>query len=358
MTESTRQDEATEGVVTNGSAPAAQGAASTRTTLLSIEELSIQFATDHGWATVVNGVSFGVGEGETVGLVGESGSGKTVTGLATMGLVPSPPGRVSGGRIVFDGRDLTTLRERELRHLRGNDIAMVFQEPMTSLNPAFTVGDQIVETVRAHRKVSRRAARARAAASLEMVGIPAAAKRLDQYPHEFSGGMRQRVMIGMALCCEPRLIIADEPTTALDVTIQAQVLELLASMQTELGMAVLFITHDLGVVAEIADRVVVMYAGEIVETASVGPIYREPKHPYTEGLLKSMPQVGPRSGRLSSIPGRTPDPWAMPSGCRFHPRCPYSQPKCTEGPIPLVDVGPGRRSRCIRVDEIELEGTR
>lgn len=324
--------------------------------LLSIEELEVQFATDHGWATVVNGVSFSVGAGETVGLVGESGSGKTVTGLSVLRLVPCPPGRLTRGRIDFDGTELTSCSASTLRDLRGNDIAMVFQEPMSSLNPAFTVGDQIIETVRRHTGMSRRAGKGRAEEMLSLVGIPNAAKRIRSYPHEFSGGMRQRVMLAMALCCNPRLLIADEPTTALDVTIQAQVLELIRQMQEDLGMAVLFITHDLGVVAEVCDRVVVMYAGEVVETAPVDELYDQPKHPYTAALLAALPQVGPRSGRLASIPGRTPDPWAMPSGCRFHPRCHHSDASCVEAPLALHAVSARRESRCARLGEITLRG--
>ncbi len=327
-----------------------------RSSLLRVEDLKVEFATDRGWVTVVDGVGLDVNLGETVGIVGESGSGKTVTGLSVMGLV-SRPGRIAGGRIDFDGVDLTREPESRLRKVRGDDIAMVFQEPMTSLNPAFTIGDQIAETVRHHRRTSRKAARDRAVEVLELVGIAQARRRLGSYPHEFSGGMRQRVMIAMALSCEPRLLIADEPTTALDVTIQAQIIELLDALQAELGMAVLFVTHDLGVVAEVCDRVVVMYAGQVVETARVDQLYRKPRHPYTEGLLASMPQVGADSRDLESIPGRTPDPWAMPRGCRFHPRCPYAASVCVEQPPPLAPLGDERRTRCARHEELDLRGT-
>jgi peptide/nickel transport system ATP-binding protein len=329
-----------------------------RNDLLWIDGLSVDFATDHGWANVISDVSFGVGQGEVVGLVGESGSGKTVTGLSILGLVPSPPGRLTGGHIWFDGRDLTAMSERQLRDIRGNDIAMIFQEPMTSLNPAFTVGDQISETFRRHRGGSRRAGRKRAIEVLELVGIPNAGRRVHSYPHEFSGGMRQRAMIAMALTCEPKILLADEPTTALDVTIQAQILDLLSSMRDSIGMGVLLITHDLGVVAETCDRVVVMYAGQVVERSPIEPIFERPRMPYTEGLLSAMPQVGAASGRLASIPGRTPEPWNMPTGCRFHPRCPYTLPKCTEGPIRLLPVGPERDSRCVRTDELRLTGVK
>ena len=325
--------------------------------VLEIDDLRVDFATDHGWANVVNGVSFDIREGEILGLVGESGSGKTVTGLSVLGLIPRPPGRISGGSIRFGGRDLTKLRERELRDIRGAEIAMIFQEPMTSLNPAFTIGDQIAETVRRHRGVNRKAAMARAAEVLDLVGIPNAARRVNDYPHEFSGGMRQRAMIAMALSCEPKLLLADEPTTALDVTIQAQILELLLDLRDRTGMSILMVTHDLGVVAEICDRVVVMYAGEVVERAPVGPLFDAPRAPYTEGLLRSMPQIGSAGGRLASIPGRTPEPWRMPPGCRFAPRCPYVQPECEAAPTPLESLGPDRMTRCRRAGELELSKT-
>jgi peptide/nickel transport system ATP-binding protein len=324
--------------------------------VLVVEDLEVQFATDQGWATVVEDVSFAVPRGRTVGLVGESGSGKSVTSLAIMGLIPKPGGRITKGRILVEGDDLIGRRQSELAAIRGDRMAMVFQEPMTSLNPAYTVGDQIRETVRRHRKVSRRAAMDRAVEVLDLVGIPNARSRVNSYPHEFSGGMRQRVMIAMSLSCEPSLLIADEPTTALDVTIQAQILDLLRDMQDQFGMAILFITHDLGVVADICDRVLVMYAGQIVERADAEELYDEPRHPYTEGLLISMPQVLTKGQLLHAIPGTTPPPWALPSGCRFHPRCSYTQPECTAAPIPLIESG-ARASRCIRVDELELRGT-
>lgn len=338
-----------------GTAPATiERAASTP--LLRIDELRLDFATEQGWANVVNGVSFEVAENEIVGLVGESGSGKTVTGLSILGLVPHPPGRKSGGHIWFGDEDLTEMPISRLRDIRGNDISMIFQEPMTSLNPAFSIGDQIAETVRRHQGVSRKAALAHAIEVLDMVGIPNSARRIRDYPHEFSGGMRQRAMIAMALCCQPKVLIADEPTTALDVTVQAQILELLANMRDELGMGIIFITHDLGVVAEVCDRVVVMYAGEVVETSPVNDIFARPQHPYSEGLLSAMPQVGSRSNRLASIPGRIPEPWAMPEGCRFNPRCAYAQDKCTHGVIPLEPVQMGRESRCVRANELDLRG--
>jgi peptide/nickel transport system ATP-binding protein len=327
--------------------------------LLSVEGLGIDFLTDRGWVPVVEDVSFSVAAGETLGLVGESGSGKTVSSLAVMQLVPMPPGRFSGGRIVFDGRDLMTLEERTLRTVRGNDIAMVFQESMTSLNPAFTIGDQIAEGVRAHLALPRRAAHDRAIEVLDLVGIPSPRERAGAYPHEFSGGMRQRAAIAMALACEPRLLIADEPTTALDVTVQAQVLELLRHLQQRFGMAMLFITHNLGVVADICDRVAVMYAGQVVEVAGVDDLFASPAHPYTEGLLRAMPQLGRRGERLAVVAGTPPMPWAMPEGCRFHPRCPYAADVCRAAPPDLCALAENTRrtSRCVRLGELALEGT-
>ncbi|MFC9835338.1 ABC transporter ATP-binding protein [Rhodococcus sp. NPDC127530] len=339
---------------------AAEVAASDRSTtapLLQIENLKVDFATEHGWHTVVNGVSFAINADEIVGLVGESGSGKTVTGLSVLGLIPTPPGRITGGRIMFEGEDLTKASTSHMRHIRGDAISMVFQEPMTSLNPAFTIGDQIAETYRQHRGGSRKAAKKRAVEVLDLVGIPNAVQRLCDYPHEFSGGMRQRVMIAMALVCEPRLLIADEPTTALDVTVQAQILDLLRDLRSETGMGVVFVTHDLGVVAETCDRVIVMYAGEVIETASTRNIFTRPRHPYTEGLITAMPQLGDQHGKLATIPGSTPEPWAMPPGCRFEPRCKHSVAACQEHTMRLRDNGSGSAA-CIRVDELHLQGAR
>ncbi|MBX3705936.1 MAG: ABC transporter ATP-binding protein [Pseudomonadales bacterium] len=325
--------------------------------ILSVERLSVEFLTDRGWATVVDDVSFDVARGETLGLVGESGSGKTVTSLAIMQLVPMPPGRFSGGRILFEGTDLVELPEKGLQRVRGNEIAMVFQESMTSLNPAFTIGDQIAEAVRVHRGIGRRPALDRAVEVLDLVGIPSPRERVHAYPHEFSGGMRQRAAIAMALACEPKLLIADEPTTALDVTVQAQVLTLLRELQQRFGMAMLFITHNLGVVADICDRVAVMYAGQIVEVAGVDALFQAPGHPYTEGLLQAMPQLGRRGEPLAVVPGVPPMPWAMPAGCRFHPRCAYAEPACTAGPPKLDTTRPGQASRCARSASITLRGS-
>lgn len=324
--------------------------------LLEVEDLAVEFLTDHGWVRVVDGVSFSVAAGETLGLVGESGSGKTVTSLSVMQLIPRPPGRIAAGSIRFEGRELLGLPEPELEALRGDAIAMVFQESMTSLNPAFTIGDQIGEVVRRHRGASRREARLRALEVLELVQIPDPEARIDAYPHEFSGGMRQRAAIAMALACDPKLLIADEPTTALDVTVQAGVLDLLRSLQQRLGMGILFVTHNLGVVADLCDRVTVMYAGRIVETANVFDLFERPQHPYTEGLLQAMPQLGERGKRLAAIPGTPPMPWQMPEGCRFHPRCPYAETACAEQDVQLDDLGEGRSTRCRRHAELKLEG--
>ena len=325
--------------------------------VLEVNDLRVDFITDRGWTPVIEGVSFHVDRGETLGIVGESGSGKSVSSLAVMSLIPNPPGRISGGSIRLLGEELTTASTKHIEDLRGDVMAMVFQEPMSSLNPAYKVGEQIAEVVRRHRGLSRKAALARAVEVLDLVGIPNAARRAKSYPHEFSGGMRQRVMLAMAISCEPQLLIADEPTTALDVTIQAQVLELLRDMRDEFGMALMFITHDLGVVADICDRVIVMYAGQVIEESPIDPLYRQPMHPYTEGLLTSMPQIGGVNERLASIPGSPPVPWAMPTGCRFHPRCPYALEACSSTDISLRRIDSDRSSRCIRSDEIELKGS-
>lgn len=332
--------------------------------LLEVEGLEVQFVTDYGWTTVVEDVSFTLRAGETLGIVGESGSGKTVTSLSLLGLIPSPPGRVSKGSIRLDGTELIGMPKRQLSAIRGEEIAMIFQEPMTSLNPAFKIGDQIGETYRRHRGGSRKEARRRAVEVLDKVGIPNAERRARSYPHEFSGGMRQRAMIAMSLVCDPKVVVADEPTTALDVTIQAQVLDLMGWMRDELDMALIFVTHDLGVVADICDRVVVMYAGQVVEEASINDLFYRPQHPYTEALLASMPQQSARAGmgELASIPGSPPAPGTFPVGCRFHPRCAYARNKCATGEdgdiIRLRGLAGGQSSRCVRVDEIELQGTR
>ena len=259
---------------------------------------------------------------------------------------------------MFDNRDLLQLSLREMRDVRGDDIAMVFQDPMTSLNPVFTIGTQLVDTIRLHRKMKKREACARAVELLDLVGIPDPERRIKDYPHQLSGGMRQRALLALALSCEPRLLIADEPTTALDVTVQAQILDLLRSLQARLGMAVILVTHDLGVIADLCSRVVVMYAGQVVEEASVEDLFARPQHPYTEGLLAAIPQVAAHDERLASIPGVVPDPHAMPTGCRFHPRCPYAIPECTSAPVELRAAGEEHRARCIRVDELSLKGAK
>jgi peptide/nickel transport system ATP-binding protein/oligopeptide transport system ATP-binding protein len=319
--------------------------------LLQVENLRTYFHTDAGVARAVDGVSFHVDPGETLGIVGESGSGKSVTSLSVMRLIPEPPGEIQpGSRILFRGEagveDLATAPEERMRRIRGNDIAMIFQEPMTSLNPVFRVGDQIMESLRLHQGLSKKAARDRAIEMLQLVGIPIPERRVDEYPHQLSGGMRQRVMIAIALACDPKLLIADEPTTALDVTIQAQILELLNRLQEELGMSIILITHDLGVVAETCDRVVVMYAGQVFEQGTVDEVFHNPQNPYTEGLLRSIPKLGVKTERLAVIPGVVPSPTAWPSGCRFHQRCPYGWNLCEEKEPPVFEIGANRRNKC------------
>src|SRR3954463_2210580 len=314
--------------------------------LLSIRDLKTYFYTEAGVARSVDGVSFDIGEGETVGIVGESGCGKSVTALSILRLI-QPPGRIEpDSRIEFEGKDLVTLDDDAMRDIRGNRISMIFQEPMSALNPVFTVGDQVAEVARVHASVSRGEAWRRAVEMLALTGIPDAEARARQYPHQLSGGMRQRVLIAMALMMKPALIIADEPTTALDVTIQAQILELLIDLQKKIGTSILMITHDLGVIAETASRVIVMYAGEIVEQASVDELFARPHHPYTEGLMHSMPHIGHDQARLNVIPGTVPAPTNWPHGCRFRERCPYSWDLPEREHPPLYDVGAAHVSRC------------
>ncbi|MDR1961779.1 MAG: ABC transporter ATP-binding protein [Gracilibacteraceae bacterium] len=314
--------------------------------LLDIEGLDLQFRTAAGTHTAVRDLSFTLRAGETLGLVGESGSGKSVTALSLMRLIPDPPGQVTAGRALFDGRDLLALPPDDIRRLRGNEISMVFQEPMTSLNPLHTCGRQVMEPLLLHKGLGKKAARARALELLNRVGIPAPEQRLGEYPHQLSGGMRQRVMIAMALACGPRLLIADEPTTALDATIQAQILELMKTLRRETGAAIILITHDLGVVAEMCSHVVVMYAGQVVEDAPAANLFARPLHPYTEGLLRSIPAISAERERLFSIDGTVPDPFAMPLGCAFAPRCCHARPMCREEE-PVLSAGPdNRRVRC------------
>ncbi len=313
--------------------------------LLEVKNLKTHFFTDAGVLPSVDGVSFHIDAGETLGIVGESGCGKSVTAMSILRLIPDPPGRIVGGEILFRNVDLTKLPIKDLRRIRGNDIAMIFQEPMTSLNPVYTVGNQIIEAITLHQNKDAEQARALAIAMLHQVGIPEPETRIDEYPHQMSGGMKQRVMIAMALSCNPALLIADEPTTALDVTIQAQILELLARIQREREMAVMLITHDLGVVAEVCQRVVVMYAGQVAEAAPTASLFANATHPYTLGLLGSLPNRVPRGHRLPTIAGSVPSPQNFPSGCRFRNRCPHATDVCAEAP-PLVQVAPGHHAYC------------
>ena len=318
--------------------------------LLDIQGLKTHFKTDDGWLHAVDGVDLSIDAGETVGVVGESGCGKSVTAMSVLKLVPMPPGRIVDGQILWQGRDLVPMSADEMRRIRMKEIAIVFQEPMTSLNPVYTIGDQIGEALRLHEGLSRRAATARAIEMLERVHIPTPERRVHDYPHQFSGGMRQRVMIAMALSCSPKLLIADEPTTALDVTIQAQILDLLAELKSELGMAVMLITHAMGVVAEVAQRVVVMYAGKVVEQASVADLFARPRHPYTQGLIRSIPRIdtaATHKPRLETIAGTVPKLIAPAEGCRFAPRCRHAVAACTQATPPLREVGPGHRAACI-----------
>ena len=322
--------------------------------LLQIEGLRTVFRGPKGDVPAVDGVTLSVPAGKTLGIVGESGCGKSMLSLSVMRLVPNP-GRIADGRVLFEGQDLLTLPPSAMRGIRGNRIAMIFQEPMTSLNPVFTVGDQITEAMRAHdRRASRAELRTRAVAALDRVRIPAAARRFDDYPHQMSGGMRQRVMIAMALSCNPDLLIADEPTTALDVTVQAQILDLLRDLQGQTGMAIILITHDLGVVAEMADEVAVMYAGRVVERAGGTDIFDDPQHPYTLGLLGSIPKIEETRDRLLAIEGSVPAPFALPDGCRFHPRCVFAAGQCTEVDPPLIPLGTAHEAACIRAPVEEL----
>jgi oligopeptide/dipeptide ABC transporter ATP-binding protein len=316
------------------------------TALLEVRDLKTWFTSDYGEFRAVDGVSFALEAGRTLGIVGESGCGKSVTALSIMGLVPQPPGRIAGGEIRFEGVDLLGLSPDAMRELRGDRIAMIFQEPMTSLNPVFTIGDQIAEGILRHRAMSGSAAKARALEMLRRVRIPSPERRYDDYPHRLSGGMRQRVMIAMALACGPKLLIADEPTTALDVTIQAQILDLMRTLRDETGTAIILITHDLGVIAELADDVAVMYAGRIVEHAPVGKLFAEPQHPYTIGLLGSIPTLHVEQDRLAAIEGQVPNPLNPVRGCAFHPRCPFADDRCRVTVPALLEVGAGHEAAC------------
>ncbi len=322
------------------------------TPALAVDSLSVAFATDHGSVTVVDKVSFSIAPGETLGLVGESGSGKTVTGLATLGLVPTP-GAITGGSVRIGGRETVGLSQSASNKLRGTEIAMIFQDPLAALSPVHTIGRQLVQAIRNHDEIGRKGAEARAIELLELVGIVDAPRRLKDYPHQFSGGMAQRVVIAIALAGRPRVLIADEPTTALDVTTQRQVLDLLHDLKERLGMAMVLITHDLGVVADSCDRAIVMYAGQVVEEGKVDDLFRAPKHPYTSALLEAVPARAGGTGKLPTIPGRVPPMDGLPSGCRFAPRCAYRKPSCEQGPVAIVDG-----VRCLRAFELTLPGSR
>ena len=340
-------------------AEAVGGAGAEREVLLELEELRTHFFSDEGVARAVDGVNLAILAGETLGVVGESGCGKSVTALSILGLVPNPPGRIVGGAIRFRGEDLTRVDEARLRAIRGNHISMIFQEPMTALNPVFTVGNQIMETVMLHEGASKDEARERAIDMLFKVGIPSPERRVDEYPHQLSGGMRQRVMIAMAMACGPKLLIADEPTTALDVTIQAQILELMQDLQQKEQMSILLITHDLGVVAETAHHVAVMYAGKVVEYAAVEELFERPRHPYTIGLFRSLPDLAAPGERLVTIPGIVPSAFRFPSGCRFRTRCPLATERCASEEPPLRDISDSADARlghevaCHYVEEAE-----
>ena len=321
-------------------------------TLLDVQGLTTAFMTGRGEITAIEEVSFSLKEGEILGIVGESGSGKSVTALTIMGLLPTPPARIAAGKVMFQGKELTKLSSREMQRIRGPGIAMIFQEPMTSLNPVFSIGDQIMETIKAHESLPAAALRKRAIDMLDKVGIPSAARRLDDYPHQMSGGQRQRVMIAIALACNPKLLIADEPTTALDVTIQAQILDLLMDLRDEFRMAIMIITHNMGVIAETADRVLVMYAGRVIEEAPVARVFDHPIHPYTRGLLECVPSITEDRARLIAIPGTLPDPARRPPGCRYSVRCRYAQPSCSDALPPLILEEADHWAACLRAKEL------
>ena len=320
--------------------------------LLEVKDLKTYFYTDAGVGKAVDGVTFSLDKGKVLGIVGESGCGKSVTSLSIMRLVDTTTGKYEGGEILFEGQDILKLSEKEMRKLRGNKISMIFQEPMTSLNPVFTIGYQIMESLMLHKGMDKKTAYARAIELLELVGIPEAGKRVDEYPHQLSGGMRQRVMIAMALAGDPELLIADEPTTALDVTIQAQILDLLKSLQKKLNMSIIIITHDLGVIAEMADEVAVMYAGDIVEKAKTKELFADPKHPYTIGLMNSIPDIDDEHERLNTLEGLVPSLYEMPKGCRFAPRCQFACAECEQNRIHLTDLENGRQVRCRRYENV------
>ena len=320
--------------------------------LLEVKDLKTYFYTDDGIVKAVDGVDFTIEAGKTIGIVGESGCGKSITAMSILRLIQDPPGKIVNGEILFNGKDLLKVSDQEIRHIRGNDISMIFQEPMTSLNPVFTVGYQITEVLTLHQNMSQSEAKEKAIEMIKLVGIPRAEKIVDEYPHQLSGGMRQRIMIAMALACQPKLLIADEPTTALDVTIQAQILELMNELKEKLNTAIMLITHALGVVAEMADHVIVMYAGKVVEDAPIGELFENPRHPYTIGLMNSIPSLVEEGKRLESIEGSVPNPLHLPKGCYFNPRCKYATDECRNGQPHLREIAPGHKVSCFRAEEV------
>lgn len=322
------------------------------TKLLEVKDLKTYFYTDDGVVKAVDGVNFSVEAGKTIGIVGESGCGKSITAMSILRLIPDPPGRIVNGEVIFEGEDLTKVSDERIREIRGNNISMIFQEPMTSLNPVFTVGYQIGEVLMLHQKLSEEEARERAIEMISLVGIPNPERIVDEYPHQLSGGMRQRIMIAMALACQPKLLIADEPTTALDVTIQAQILELMNGLKNRLNTSIMLITHDLGVIAEMADHVIVMYSGKVVEDAPVLELFNNPKHPYTIGLMRSIPSLVQEGERLETIPGMVPNPLYLPKGCYFHPRCKFAIEECKHVQPELREIGLGHKAACIRAEEV------
>jgi oligopeptide/dipeptide ABC transporter ATP-binding protein len=320
--------------------------------LLEVRDLRTYFYTDDGVVKAVDGVEFEVKAGETIGIVGESGCGKSITAMSILRLIQSPPGKIVSGEILFEGEDLVKVSEKRIREIRGNSISMIFQEPMTSLNPVFTAGYQIEEILKLHQNLDEKEAREKAIEMIRMVGIPNPERIADEYPHQLSGGMRQRIMIAMALACRPKMLIADEPTTALDVTIQAQILDLMNELKEKLNTSIMLITHDLGVIAEMADHVIVMYSGKVVEDAPTIELFENPKHPYTIGLMSSIPSLAKEGQRLETIPGVVPNPLYLPKGCYFHPRCKYATSECREVQPELVEIAPGHKSACLRAQEV------
>jgi peptide/nickel transport system ATP-binding protein/oligopeptide transport system ATP-binding protein len=322
------------------------------TKLLEVNDLKTYFYIDDGVVKAVDGVNFSVEAGKTIGIVGESGCGKSITAMSILRLIPDPPGKIVNGEVIFNGKDLTKVSDEEIRGIRGNDISMIFQEPMTSLNPVFTVGFQIGEVLMLHQKLSEKEAKERAIEMIKLVGIPRAEKIVNEYPHQLSGGMRQRIMIAMALACQPKLLIADEPTTALDVTIQAQILEIMNDLKNKLNTSIMLITHDLGVIAEMADHIIVMYSGKIVEDAPSLELFKNPRHPYTIGLMSSIPSLVKEGQRLETIPGAVPNPLYLPKGCYFHPRCKYATEECRKAQPELRELVPNHKAACFRAEEV------